>query len=128
VRRVEDVRAQVLDAAHRRALALVTGDRDRLLALLHPDFRWTSHTGEQFDRASYVAANVGGSTTWAGQQLVDVEILVHRDAAVLRCVVVDRVDRGAGVEEYRMPMTQVWARHARQWSCLAGHAGPRKSG
>ncbi len=42
---------------------------------------------------------------------------------MLRCLVVDRFDRGHGPEEYEMPMTQVWVRHDGRWVCLAGHAG-----
>ena len=43
---------------------------------------------------------------------------------MLRCQVVDEVDRATGIEEFRMPMTQVWVRHDDRWVCLVGHAGP----
>jgi len=116
----EDVRRAALD----RATALADGDRDRLRAQLHADFRWTSHTGEQFDRETYVLSNTGEQNRWSHQELVDVEVVVHRESAVLRCLVVDTVDGGAGAKERRMPMTQVWVREGIGWVCLAGHAGP----
>jgi ketosteroid isomerase-like protein len=117
---------EVEQAAEDRAAALASGDRDRLLALLHPDFRWTSHTGERFDRESYLSANTaGGPTRWSGQRLTGTEVVVHERTAVLRCQVVDEVDRGEGAEEFEMPMTQVWVLVDGAWVLLAGHAGPR---
>ena len=67
----------------------------------------------------------GGRTRWRGQDLGDAEVLVVGDAAVLRTVVTDTIDRADGTETYRMPMTQFWVRTASGWRCLAGHAGPR---
>ena len=116
---------QVVTAAFDRADALASGDGERLRALLHPDFRWTSHLGEQFDRERYVSSNTGGSLAWRAQSLTGIEVVVVGDAAVLRCVVTDQVDAGDGVESFRMPMTQTWVRTADRWLCLAGHAGPR---
>ena len=46
---------------------------------------------------------------------------------MLRCEVVDEVDRGDGIEQLRMPMTQVWVRYDDSWVCLAGHAEPSRS-
>jgi hypothetical protein len=63
---------------------------------LHPDFRWTSHTGEHFDHEAYVASNAGGSNRWSTQELRDVVVLVDGDTAVLRCEVHD-VATGDGV-------------------------------
>ena len=95
--------------------------------LLHPDFGWTSHTGERFDRESYVRSNTEGNTRWDRQELSEVKVVAHERTAVLHCQVVDAVDHGAGVEELRMPMTQVWVRDNDHWLCLAGHAGPSLS-
>ena len=53
------------------------------------------------------------------------QVVLHDRTAVLRCLVVDKVDRGDGPEAYEMPMTQVWVNHEGRWVCLAGHAGPR---
>lgn len=119
-----DPREQVLDAARARAAALAASDAAALKRLLHPDFRWTSHTGEQFDRDSYVAANTGGTTRWSGQGLGNPEILVVGEAAVLRTFVIDEIKDASGVRLCQMPMTQVWVRSAEGWKCLAGHAGP----
>ncbi len=119
-----DTSEQVLEAARRRAAALASGDSEALRSLLHPDFRWVSHTGERFDRESYIASNIGGANRWAGQELSEVAVVTHETTAVLRCQVLDEVDRGEGVEEFRMPMTQVWVRDDDRWVCLVGHAGP----
>ena len=119
--------AVVLARAEQRATALATADAAGLRALLHPDFRWTTHVGEVLDREAYVDANTTGRTVWHAQTLVDPEVVVVGDAAVLRCTVVDAVGAQA-VETYRMPMTQVWVRVPRDWVCLAGHAGPRLPG
>jgi hypothetical protein len=48
---------------------IVAGDADRLRALLHPRFHWTSHTGERFNRDQYVEANTSGSNQWHSQTL-----------------------------------------------------------
>ncbi|WP_158294097.1 nuclear transport factor 2 family protein [Kribbella sp. VKM Ac-2568] len=98
---------------------------DRLRSLLHPDFHWTSHLSEEFDRERYVSSNTGGSLAWNAQSLTGTEVVVVGDAATLRCVVTDHVDAGGGAESFRMPMTQTWVRVADRWLCLAGHAGPR---
>lgn len=116
---------QVREAASARAAALAAGDAARLTDLLHVDFQWTSHTGEDFDRAAYVESNAGGRTVWHKQDLGDPTIAVVGDAAVLRTVVVDTIATTSGSETFRMPMTQVWVRSGPGWTCLAGHAGPR---
>lgn len=126
--RMGEEREQVLEAARARAEAMRAGDPQALTGLLHHDFRWTSHTGEQFDRASYVHANTGGGTSWRGQDLGDPEILLAERTAVLRTVVVDEVGTLERPEAYRMPMTQVWVLTGQGWKCLAGHAGPCLSG
>lgn len=82
----------VLAAARARADALAAGDASALTALLHPEFRWTTHTGAELDRDAYVAANTGGRTVWRQQDLGDPEVLVVGDAAVLRTVVTDVVE------------------------------------
>lgn len=118
--------ADVIRAASVRASALADGDAARLLALLHPDFRWTTHVGTTYDRAEYVGRNTGGETVWHSQELVDPDVVVAGDTAVLCAQVMDVVLSAAGDHEtFRMPMTQVWVRGANGWTCLAGHAGPR---
>src|SRR5206468_4805016 len=104
-----------------RADALSRGDADALRARLHPQFGWTSHRGDTFDRETYVRRNTGGDVRWHGQALEDVRVVVVGDAAVLHCTAADRVDG----EDFRMPMTQTWIRSGEGWLCLAGHAGPR---
>jgi hypothetical protein len=116
--------AVVLARAEQRAAALAAADAAGLHALLHPHFRWTTHVGEVLDRGAYIASNTTGSTVWRDQTLLDPEIVVVGDTAVLRCTVVDAVGAHE-VETYRMPMTQVWVRLGGEWVCLAGHAGPR---
>jgi ketosteroid isomerase-like protein len=116
--------AVVLARVEARSAALADADPEALRALLHPDFRWTSHVGDSFDRESYIRSNTTGQTVWRAQTVLDPEILVVGDAAVLRCAVVDEVG-AVDVETFRMPMTQCWVRVDGEWMCLAGHAGPR---
>ena len=116
---------EILQAARARAAALAAGDASRLTALLHPGFRWTSHTGESFDKDAYVHSNTGGRTVWREQHLDDAEVTVVDGAAVLRAVVTDVIETPNGPESHRMPMTQLWVRTGGGWQCLAGHAGPR---
>ena len=121
-----DASSQVIAAALARASALAAGDADRLTDLLHPDFRWTTHTGETLTRNQYVDRNTTGHTVWQSQDLADPVVDVVGDAAVLHAVVTDVVLTEAGeAEAFRMPVTQVWVRTDDRWTCLAGHAGPR---
>jgi ketosteroid isomerase-like protein len=119
---------EVIEAAESRAVALAIGDAERLTELLHEDFRWTSHVGDTYDRAEYIRRNTEGHTVWRSQTLVNPEVVVVGETAVLYAEVHDVV-RSAGDESeaFRMPMTQVWVHTGRKWKCLAGHAGPRLS-
>ena len=71
--------AVVLARAEQRATALATADAAGLRALLHPEFRWTTHVGEVLDRETYIASNTTGRTVWHGQTLVDPGGLVVDD-------------------------------------------------
>lgn len=123
-----DAEQEVVRAARERALALAAGDADRLSALLHDDFRWTSHVGETYSRSEYIRRNTEGDTGWRAQQLDGPEVVVVGDTAVLYAEVTDVVlSEDEETETFRMPMTQVWVRGDRGWTCLAGHAGPRRS-
>lgn len=114
-----------MSAAEERASALAAGDAGRLEALLHDDFRWTSHVGDRYCRAEYIRRNTGGDTVWRSQQLSNAEVVVVGDTAVLCAEVTDVVLRDDDeTETFRMPMTQVWVRLDGSWRCLAGHAGP----
>jgi hypothetical protein len=44
---------------------------------------------------------------------------------MLVAVVTDVVLRDGGEVAFQMPVTQVWVRRDNDWTCLAGHAGPR---
>jgi hypothetical protein len=114
---------EVLRLAEVRAAALVEGEPDRLRRLLHPEFQWTSHRGERYDRESYVLANTR-ELRWLKQRLEDPEVTVIGDTAILLCTVSDTVLRDGQEAGFRMPMTQVWVRAHRTWVMLAGHAGP----
>jgi ketosteroid isomerase-like protein len=122
-----DAREQVLATARDRAAALVAGDAQRLGELLDANFHWTSHTGEQFDRDTYLDANTGGRTAWRNQDLGEPDVIVFGDAAVLVTVVTDTIEGPDGPVSYRMPMTQFWIKSEHRWQCVAGHAGPRLS-
>lgn len=119
---------EVIAAAEERASALAVGDAERLSGLLHKDFRWTTHMGETYSRSEYVRRNTEGHTVWRSQDLSSAEVVVVGDTAVLFAEVADVVLSGDDqAETFRMPMTQVWVRLADRWTCLAGHAGPRRS-
>ncbi len=122
-----DAAKQVIEAAMARASALAEGDAEGLSALLHEEFRWTSHVGATFDRAQYIRRNTEGHTVWRSQSLLDPQVVVVGETAVLYAEVEDVVlAEGEESETFRMPMTQVWVRAAGDWKCLAGHAGPRQ--
>jgi hypothetical protein len=114
---------EVLRAAEVRAAALADGEPDRLRRLLHPEFQWTSHRGERYDRESYVLANTR-ELRWVRQRLEDPEVTVVGDTAILLCTVHDTVVRDTEQLSLRMPVTQVWVRAHQTWVLLAGHAGP----
>jgi hypothetical protein len=116
---------EVFDVAQRRALALVRGSAGELRQLMHPDLRWTTYRGAVLDRDAYIAGNTDGSVTWVGQHFEDPEVTVFGDTAILTAVVVDVIERDAERETFRLHVTQVWLRHAGEWRCVAGHAGPR---
>jgi len=116
--------AEVLAAVADRAAALAAGDPDALRALLHPGFRWTSHRGEVFDRAAYVAANTGGALVWRRQVVEAPDVVLAGEVAVVTGVVRDDVERGGAPATFAMRLTQVWVREGGRWRCLAGHAGP----
>ena len=120
-----DATTEVIRAAEARAEALATGDVTRLRDLLHSEFRWVSHTGERFDRETYVETYVKNGVDVSEQELTDISVVAHPQTAVLRCTVVESIDQGHGPREYRMPMTQVWVLRENRWLCLAGHAGAR---
>ena len=73
------------------------GGPARAPSVAHPQFRWVSHTGERFDRDSYVES--GADASPAGPpELSDVDVITHDPwTAVLRCQVLDEVDRGDGI-------------------------------
>ncbi len=114
---------EVLEAVQRRAAALAQADADVLRELLHRNFRWTSHSGQRFDRRTYIGNNTGGAVVWRQQTMTDVDVVISNDTAVVVATVTDEVNQGGVPRSYRMPMTQTWVRQDRRWRCLAGHAG-----
>lgn len=117
----------MIRAAEARAAALAAADAQALSSLLHHEFRWTTHVGETFDREEYVRRNTEGRTVWRTQNLGNVDVVVVGDTAVLCAEVTDVVLSDDGEPEtFHMPMTQVWVRRGHAWTCLAGHAGPRR--
>ena len=123
-----DARDEVVAAAAARADALVARDVEGLRRLLQPGFRWVSHTGERFDRDSYIAANTAGDVLWLGQDLGSPQVGLFGGTALLQTEVTDEVSRAGQVETRRMMMTQVWVRADDAWVCAGGHAGPVVAG
>ena len=119
-----DEARRVLRAAEDRAAALAAADREKLTELLHPEFHWTSHRGERFDRDGYIESNTSDATRWRSQTLIDPRVNVVGDSAVLACTTEDVVLVAGWYRALRMPMTQFWVRVEDLWTCVAGHAGP----
>jgi hypothetical protein len=122
-----DVEDAVLLAAQARAAALAAGDSVALTALHHPAFLWISHTGQRFDRDSYLRSNAppaASAPIWHSQRLEDVEYAASEHVVVLRCVVADDVTIDGQRRIHRMPCTQTWVLADGRWQLLAGHAGP----
>jgi hypothetical protein len=76
------MRDDVLAAVRGRAEALAAGDTDGLFRWLHEQFIWTSHRGEVFDRATYVAANIQ-DLSWRSQVIEDPQVTIVGDTAVV---------------------------------------------
>jgi ketosteroid isomerase-like protein len=113
---------EVLDAADRRARALVERDAAALLALHHPELRWMTHRGEVLDRETYVRGNTEGELRWLEQRLEHAVVVIEGETAVLTGVVVDEVERDGSRETFRLRLTQTWVRDGDGWVVLAGHA------
>lgn len=83
----------VLDAAERRAAALVARDADALRALMHPDACWTTHRGAILDRDAYIRGNTEGDLVWRDQRLEDVHVKIVAETAVVTAIVGPRSAR-----------------------------------
>ena len=116
--------AAVLAATRARSAALVARDADALRALHHPEFRFTTPRGDVRDRDAYIAGNTVGELVWRAQHLVEHEIAVHGDTAVLVGVVHDEFERAGEPGAHDMRLTLVWVRAEGRWVVLAAHAGP----
>jgi ketosteroid isomerase-like protein len=114
----------ILEATRRRSAALVARDADALRALHHPGFRFTTPRGDVRDRDAYVAGNTEGDLVWRDQHLVEHDVVVAGDAAVLTGVVHDAFERAGEPGAHDMRITLVWVRHDGDWVVLAAHAGP----
>jgi ketosteroid isomerase-like protein len=114
----------VLAATRARSAALVARDPDALRALHHPEFRFTTPRGDVRDRDAYIAGNTAGELVWRAQHLVEHEIVVHGDTAVLVGIVHDEFERAGEPGAHDMRLTLVWVRRDHAWVALAAHAGP----
>lgn len=116
--------AEVLQAAQRRAAALVAGDANTLRDLMHPLLQWTNFRGEVLSCEDYIAGNTVGALTWRSQRLDDVRVVAVGDTAVLSALVTDEVSRDGQDLTFTLRLTQTWIRGAAGWQCLSGHASP----
>jgi len=114
----------VLAAAQRRSTALVARDAQALRALHHPDLRMTTHRGDVRDRTAYIAGNTEGDLVWREQHLVEHDIVVHGDTAVLTGIVHDAFEHAGEPGAHDMRLTLVWVLDDGEWVVLAAHAGP----
>ena len=114
----------ILEATRRRSAALVARGADALRALHHPGFRFTTPRGDVRDRDAYIAGNTEGDLVWREQHLVEHDVVVAGDTAVLTGVVHDAFERAGEPGAHDMRITLVWVRHDGDWVVLAAHAGP----
>jgi ketosteroid isomerase-like protein len=114
----------ILAATTRRSAALVARDAATLRALHHPDFRFTTPGGAVRDRAAYIAGNTEGDLIWRAQHLVEHDVIVAGDTAVLIGVVHDVFERAGAPGAHDMRLTLAWVKHDGEWVVLAAHAGP----
>jgi len=117
---------EILEAATRRSEALVARDPELLRELHHPNLRWTTHRGDVRDRDAYIAGNTEGDLAWRAQHLLEAEVLVVGDTAVLVGVVHDEFERAGEPGALDMPLTLTWVREEGTWRVLAAHAGPQR--
>ena len=115
---------QVLDAAQRRAAALVAADAEALRSLMHPLLQWTTSKGDVLSWEQYIDSNTAGGLAWRSQRLEDTRVAVVGDTAILTARVIDEVERDGQDQTFALRLTQTWVRADAGWRCLAGHAGP----
>jgi len=87
-------------------------------------FRFTTPRGDVRDRDAYIAGNTEGELVWRDQYLVEYDVVVAGDTAVLTGVVHDAFERAGQPGAHDMRITLVWVRHDGEWVVLAAHAGP----
>jgi ketosteroid isomerase-like protein len=92
---------------------------------MHEYLRWTTYRGDVLSLEDYVRGNTEGPLHWHGQNLLEPDVVVRGDTAVLTAVAVDDVEAEDGRRTFRLRLTQTWVREDGQWRCLSGHAGPR---
>jgi ketosteroid isomerase-like protein len=117
----------ILAATHARSAALVARDAKTLRALHHEDLRWTTHRGDVRDRDAYIAGNTEGELVWRDQHLVEHDVVVAGDTAVLTGIVHDAFERAGEPGAHDMRLTLVWVKQDDGWVVLAAHAGPAVS-
>jgi ketosteroid isomerase-like protein len=117
-------RDEILAATERRSAALVARDAGALRELHHPDLRFTTHRGDVRDLDTYIAGNTEGELVWRAQRLLDPDVVVVGDTAVVTGVVRDEFERAGVPGGHDMRLTLVWVRGDGVWRVLAAHAGP----
>ena len=119
-------REEILEAVQRRSAALVARDAAALRGLHHPDLRFTTHRGDVRDRDAYIAGNTAGALVWRAQRLVDPDVVIAGDTAVVTGAVEDEFERAGVPGAHTMQLTLVWVRSEGAWRVLAAHAGPAR--
>ncbi len=119
-------RDEVLEASARRSAALVARDAAALRELHHPDLRFTTPGGDVRDLDAYIAGNTEGDLVWRAQRLVEPDVVVAGDTAVVTGAVEDEFERAGEPGAHTMQLTLVWLRSDGAWRVLAVHAGPAR--
>ncbi len=112
----------VLDAARRRAEALINKDIDTLLTLLHPSFMYVNASGQVLDRHQYLGLYVRPEQVrWTSQVMTEPRLAGGGATVVMTCLVHDVARFGDQVLDETFRTTLTWVDGGTDWQCLAGH-------
>jgi hypothetical protein len=112
----------VLDAARRRAEALVNKDVDTLLTLLHRNFLYVNASGEVLDREQYLNAYVRSEDVrWTSQVLTEPRLAEGGATVILTGLVHDVARFGDHALDETFRTTLTWVDSGNGWQCLGGN-------
>ena len=118
-----DDKLTLIELAHKRSAALVTGDSVEMKEILHENFFYVNSYGEKKNRQKYIRNMfLQGDSKWIAQRIDSMDVkLIGPDAAILSFVVLDHF-RYDG-KEYKVynRSTFVYWKKRKVWKCMSGH-------